>query len=119
MQFVFPPPFFPQSNIKAGHYKSARLQGCSSALIEDPKDGAVLPAAPDSRNCSPRVSTAACAKIETEPNLSVTSGSTTSLSLESDMNFSSDEDEDSSSYASAASNSLPSPEIFRKETSGV
>lgn len=119
VQFVFPPSFFLQSNIKVGHYKSSRLQGCSSALIGDPEDDAVLPAAPDSRNSSPRVSTAACAKIHTELNPSVTSGSTASLSLESDVNFSSDEDEDTCSCASAASNSLPSPEIFRKETSGV
>lgn len=117
MQFVFPPSFFPQSNIKVDHYKSSRLQGCSSARIGDPEDDAVLSAAPNSRNSSPRVSTAACVKIQMEPNPSVISGSTTSLSLESDMNFSSDEDEDTCAYASAASNSLPSPEIFRKETS--
>ncbi|XP_003971056.3 uncharacterized protein isoform X1 [Takifugu rubripes] len=102
-----------ESNIKPGHCQSSKLQGCRSAFIGNPEDNAALPAVPISRNSSPHVSPAA----STKP--SVTSGSTASLSLESDLSFSSDNDEvdDTCSCTSAASDSLPSPEIFRKETS--
>lgn len=112
------PLFFMQSTINPGHYKASRLHGCSSALIGDPEENAALPAAPCSRTISYQVSPAACTKIQIEQNPSLISGSTTLLSLESDL-ISSDDDEDEDTCSSAASNSLPSPEVFRKENSSV
>lgn len=55
-----------------------------------------------------------------EQDLAVTPESVTSSCMESDSTFISDEyEEDSYSSASPDSCSLPSPEVFRKETSGV
>lgn len=102
-----------QSNIKPGHCESSTLHGRSSALIGDSEDIAVLSLEPNSRKTGPSISPTACTKIP------VTSGSTTSLNLESDVISSSDKDEDEYSGSSTVSNSLPSPEIFRKDTDGV
>lgn len=110
--------FLMQSNLNPGHYKASRLHGCSSALIGDPEENAALPGALSSGKIRCQVSSAARTKIHMEQNPSVISGSTTLLSPESDI-ISSDDDEDGDTCSSAASNTLPSPEIFRKETSSV
>lgn len=54
---------------------------------------------------------------EEQENLAVTPESITFSSNESDTTFSSDDDDEEDSYSS--SSSLPSPEIFRKESYGV
>lgn len=116
--YFFPPSFFLQSNLNPGHYKASRLHRFSSALTGDPEENAALPGAPCSRKMSRQVSPAAHTKVPMEQNLSVISGSTTLHSLESDI-ISSDDDEGEDTCSSTASNSLPSPEVFRKERSSV
>lgn len=111
--------YVPQGNIKPGLCRSSRLPRHRSALIGDPEDNPVLAAAPTSRNASPQMFPAAFRRTKMEPNLSVTSGSTSSQSLESDLTLSSDNDGDEDICSSAFSTSLPSPEIFRREISGM
>ncbi|XP_049448133.1 uncharacterized protein LOC125898385 [Epinephelus fuscoguttatus] len=101
------------------------------ALTENPRDKVVLPAAPANKKSGHRVSPAGPPTPEEpeafkggempvkgkEQNLTVTLESITSSSMESDTTFSSeDEDEEDCYSASTASSSLPSPEIFRRES---
>lgn len=111
----FYPLVFMQSNLNPGHYKASRIHGCTSALIGDAEENATLSAAPRYRKINRQVPPAAHTEIQMQ-NPSVISGSTTLLSLESGI-ISSDDDEEEDTFSSLSSNSLPSPEVFRKETS--
>lgn len=114
MLIFFNPLVFMQSNLNPGHYKASRIHECSAALIGDAEENATLSAAPNPRKISCQVSPATRTEIQMAQNPPVISGSTALLSLESDI-ISSDDDEEEDTCSS--SNSLPSPEVFRKETS--
>ncbi|XP_067464664.1 uncharacterized protein [Thunnus thynnus] len=123
-----------QTSITPVHCKSVlRLSG--PAFTENPRDKAVLPAAPADKKSGRRVLSGHPAvqmtpdpeafksgekPVKEEQNLSVTPPeSIITSSMESDTTFSSDEDDDDEeecySSTSTTSSSLPSPEIFRKE----
>ncbi|XP_035864749.1 uncharacterized protein LOC116056114 isoform X2 [Sander lucioperca] len=134
-------PFHTQTCFTPVHCKSV-LCLSSPAFTENPRDKAVSPATPANRKSGYRVSPAGHPIIQMTPEPDAIKGgempvkeqhlmtveSITSYSMESDTTFSSDDDDDDDDddeeeeeeedchSASTTSSSLPSPEIFRRES---
>ncbi len=127
-----------QANIKPVHCKSV-LRFSSPAFTENPRSKAVSPATPAQKKYGHQVPPAGhsaiqvtpdaeafrCVEMKTkeeEQNVAVTPESITPSSMELDTTFSlegEEEEEEEDCQSSTASSSLPSPEIFRKESYGV
>lgn len=125
---------YTQTGVKPVPRKSV-LRSSSPGFAENPRGKAASPAAPANAKVNgyqgspagnPTIKVAPDAEAfkggeilvnEEEQNLAVTPESITSSSMESDETLSSEEDCYSS--ASMDSSSLPSPEIFRRESYGV
>lgn len=112
-----------QSRVKPVCCKSTR-----PAHSGNSRHTAILASPPNKPKSGYRLSPARLPAVQTTPdprkeeelNLTETPGSTTSTNTEKDSTFSFDvDDSDCSSSTSSSSSSLPSPEIFRRESSSV
>lgn len=103
----------------------------SPAFPKSPRGKAILPAGLANKRPCPHVSPAGHPTDQLTPDSegfkggeeeqTVTGILETSFSMESDITSGTDDDDDDEEdcYSSTASSSLPSPEIFRKESNGM